>query len=156
MCISAAYSNAPLGNSASRWWDWFWSSSFPPSHFPFAHPLRTPLPYFFALPLRTSPSHFPFALPLRTSPSHFPFALPLCTSPSHFPFALPLVGRLRTLVLEFHTSPVRSRPRPPPTCTAFSSLTNHNWGTCKAFAVRTDQEDPPGCLLPLVIRPCIE
>ena len=113
----------------------------------------------FGLPLsllRISPLHFPFALPLRTSPSHFPFALPLRTSPSHFPFALPLVGRPLNLVLECYTSPVRSLPRSPPTCTAFSSLTNQNWETCKAFAVRTDHEDPPGFLSPLAIGPCIE
>ena len=183
MCIWAAYSNAPLGNSASRWWELVLVFLFPcfalplrtsPSHFPsalpFALPLRTSLPHFssalslrtfrshfpFVLPLRTSPLHFPFVTSLRTSPSYLPFALPLRTSPSHFPSALPLVGRPLNLVLECHTSPVRSLPRSPPTCTAFSSLTNQNWETCKAFAVRSDHEDPPGFLSPLVIGPSIE
>ncbi len=166
MCIWAAYSNAPLGNSASRWWELVLVFLFPcfalplrtsPSHFPFALPLRTFRSHFpFVLPLRTSPLHFPFVTSLRTSPSYLPFALPLRTSPSHFPSALPLVGRPLNLVLECHTSPVRSLPRSPPTCTAFSSLTNQNWETCKAFAVRSDHEDPPGFLSPLVIGPSIE
>ena len=86
-----------------------------PSHFPFALPLRTSPSYFsFALPLRTSPSYFPFALPLRTSPSHFPFVLPLRTSP----FVLPLRTSRRWSTVELLTSPSdrflgSNRPAPP-------------------------------------------